>query len=136
MLFYDWPKIYEAAGGNPNECVKIVRMMVESTIPKNYYDPMYHYSLLNFVGNSFLLHPDVLLYYSHRHEIRDVAIYISMASMRPFAEYTVNGTLTFPMSALSINPMQYLVDPKSELLWVDNNDDLHFLYEETPKQLN
>lgn len=136
MLFFNWPKIFEAGHGDPHECVKIIRMMVNCTLPKNHYDPLYYYSLSNFVGESFLLHPDVLLYYSHRHSIRDVAIYISMASIRPFAEYLANETLTVPLGATPVNPLEYLEDPKSGLITLDKEENLHFLYEETPKTLN
>lgn len=132
MLFYNWPKIFTAAEGNPVECVKIVRMMVNGTIPKNTYDPLYLYSTVNFSGESFLLHPDVLLFNAFRYPVKDIAIYLSLASLRSLAEYMASGAIHLPLTMSPVDPLEHLDDPSSGLITVDS-DNIHFLYESTPE---
>ena len=62
MLLYNWTKIFETCKGNASEMVVVLKMMVEKQIPNNRFDRIYKYSNTDFRGESFLLHPDVLLY--------------------------------------------------------------------------
>lgn len=133
MLLYDWGRIFRAADGNPFTCIQIVKMMTHKEIPKNKYDPIYRFSQTDFSGSSFLVHPDVLLYNAYRYPSRDIAIYLAMASLRSFAEYKVNGTTTVDIFACPINPFEHLEDPKSRLLYIED-DQIHFLYEEVPTE--
>lgn len=132
MLLYNWPKIYDAAGGDPYECIKIVKMMVEGTIPKNTYDPLYIYSTINFAGDSFLVHPDILLFNAYKYSCKDVAIYMSMASIRPLTEFLANDVIYLPKFLAPINPVEHLDDPHSGLITVDE-ENIYFLYESTPE---
>jgi hypothetical protein len=112
-------------------------MMVEGAIPKNYYDELYLYSTINFAGDSFLLHPDVLLFNAFRYSTRDISIYLSIASLRPLAEYLATGTVTLPQILCPVDPLEHLDDKTSGLISIDG-EDIHFLYESTPdeKHLN
>ena len=112
-----------------------IQLAENFTIPKNTYDPLYIYSTINFAGDSFLLHPDVLLFYSYKYSVRDVAIYLSMASMRPLAEYMTNGTIHLPLLLAPIDPLEHLDDPHSGLLTLED-ENIHFLYEKTPDIIN
>ena len=105
--------------------------MVEGTIPSNVYDPLYLYSTINFTGESFLIHPDVLLFNAFRYSVKDVAIYLSIASLRPLAEYIANDTIYLPRELSPINPLEHLDDRFSGLITVDD-DKIDFLYEATP----
>ena len=84
MLLYDWKKIFTVANGEPSSIFTIFEMLVKQSIPKNKYDPAYKFYEMNFAGDCFLVHPDVLLYNSFRHSRRDVAIYLA------FCEYAIS----------------------------------------------
>ena len=73
MLFYDWEKIFDASEGNPHSMYLIFRMMYLREIPDNRYDKLYKYSTKSFIGTSFLLHPDVLLYNAYKHSYREIS---------------------------------------------------------------
>ena len=73
MFLFDWMKIYDASQGNVREVVRIFRMLVSKQIPDNRKDPIYKYSHKDFSGVSFMLHPDVLLYHSHKYTYREIS---------------------------------------------------------------
>ena len=131
MLRYNWQKIFIASNKNSREIFRIFKMLLFQEIPKNRFDPIYKYSKINFSGESFLAHPDVLYFWSYKHSYRDIAIYISLASVRPFAEYKLNGTVTLSLSNSPVNPHQYLDDPS--ILPIKEGL-IHFPYEEIPKK--
>ena len=105
-------------------------MLVNEEVPKNNLDPIYKYYRKDFTGNSFLLHPDVLLYNAYKYSTRDVAIYASLASVRSYARYLVDGTITLDLREAPVNPRDYL--DNWGLITVAENNVLHFLYERTP----
>jgi hypothetical protein len=129
MLLFDWKKIFNATQGDPIEIVRVLRMLVLKQVPTTKYDKIYFYSQLNFSGENFLLHPELLLFHSHKHGYRDIAIYTAMASLRPLADYHAYGTVT-------LDP---LYAPEEVLKYVDENrllsmkdGKIHFLYERSP----
>ena len=131
MLLYDWKKIFTIANGQPSGIFTIFEMLVKNTIPKNKYDPTYKFYEVNFSGESFLVHPDVLLYNSFRHSRRDIAIYLAFASMRSLGEYFASGDITLDLLELPLDPFQHL---ESDRLLYMEDDKLHFLYEEVPQE--
>jgi hypothetical protein len=131
MLLYDWKKIFTIANGQPSGIFTIFEMLVKNTIPKNKYDPTYKFYEVNFSGESFLVHPDVLLYNSFRHSRRDIAIYLAFASMRSLGEYFASGDITLDLLEMPIDPFQHL---ESDRLLYMEDDKLHFLYEEVPQE--
>lgn len=131
MLLYDWKKIFTVANGEPSSIFTIFEMLVKQSIPKNKYDPTYKFYEMNFTGECFLVHPDVLLYNSFRHSRRDVAIYLAFASMRSLGEYFASGDITLDLLEMPIDPFQHLDDDR--LLYMED-DKLHFLYEEVPQE--
>ena len=131
MLLYDWKKIFTIANGEPSGIFTIFEMLVKNTIPKNKYDPTYKFYEVNFSGESFLVHPDVLLYNSFRHSRRDIAIYLAFASMRSLGEYFASGDITLDLLELPLDPFQHL---ESDRLLYMEDDKLHFLYEEVPQE--
>ena len=130
MLRYSWPKIFVAAEGSAFECMRIMHMLVFKKIPENKYDKTYYYSMKDFRGESFLLHPDVLLFNAAKYTHKDACIYIALASLRSYAEYKVSGTLTLPMRNSPVDPHEYLTN--KSLLPV-KHDLIHFPYEEVPE---
>lgn len=130
MLFYDWKKIYDAADGNPLAVFVIFRMLVKKSIPKNKYDDIYKYAGKHFTGQSYIVHPDVLLYYAYKHSHREIAQYIALASMRPYADYLVTGDTTLDLLQCEVE-LEYFED--NSLLRIENGK-IHFIYEEVKQE--
>jgi hypothetical protein len=130
MLLYDWKKIFITTQGDPVEITRVLKVMLENKIPRNKYDPIYQYSQLNFKGQSFLVHPELLLYNGYKHSYRDVAVYVAMAALRPLADYHAYGKITLDVLHTPDEILQYI--DSNSLLSIDG-DDVHFLYEGSPK---
>ena len=133
MLLYDWRKIYKKSGGNVVEIFCIFEMLVKKSIPLYRGDKLYKYSKADFNGLSFLAHPDVLLYNSYKHSYKDIAAYLATASFRSLAEYAATQTTTLEL--LHIPFADFLVENiKTNSLLRIEDDLVHFLYEEVPKE--
>jgi hypothetical protein len=109
----------------------IFEMLVKQSIPRNKYDPIYKFYEINFAGESFLVHPDVLLFNSFRYSRRDISIYLAFASMRSLGEYFASGDITLDLLEMPLDPFQHLEN--DSLLYMED-DKLHFLYEEVPQE--
>jgi hypothetical protein len=135
MLFYNWSKIFRVADGKSLEIYRILKMLVNKEVPKSKYDPIYYYSMKDFRGMSFLLHPDVLLHNAYKYITKDVAIYAGIASIRPYADYLGHRTLTLPIRCCPVQLGDHMKD--KELITTDSEGNLHFLYEQPPiSQIN
>ena len=133
MLLYDWRKIYKKSGGNVLEIFYILEMLVNKSIPIHRGDKLYKYSKVDFNGLSFIVHPDVLLYNSYKHSYKDIAAYLATASFRSLAEYAATQTTTLEL--LHIPFADFLVENiKTNSLLRVEDDLVHFLYEEVPKE--
>ena len=133
MMLYDWRKIYKKSGGNVLEIFYILEMLVNKSIPTHRGDKLYKYSKVDFSGQSFILHPDVLLYNSYKHSYKDIAAYLATASFRSLAEYVATQTTTLEL--LHIPFADFLVENiKTNSLLRVEDDLVHFLYEEVPKE--
>jgi len=132
MLLYDWQKIYDVSDGSVLEIFKIFEMVTNNLIPQNRKDVLYKYRKHDFTGTSFLVHPDVLLYNAYKHTYRDIATYLASASIRSISEYLATETTTLEL--LHVPFANLLVDNinKNSLLRLDDNNLIHFLYEEVP----
>jgi len=130
MLFYNWEKIFETSEGNPQTMYTIVKMMALNEIPKNKYDKIYKYAYKSFVGKSFLLHPDVLLYNSYKHSYRDIGQYLALASLRPYVDYITTGETTLDLNICEV-PVELFND--NSLLRIEDGK-VHFLYEEVKQE--
>ena len=131
MLLYDWKMIFTIANGEPTSIFIIFEMLVKNSIPRNKYDPIYKFYELNFTGECFLVHPDVLLYNAFRYSRRDISIYLAFASMRSLGEYFASGNITLDLLEMPLDPFQHLEDDR--LLYIED-EKLHFLYEEVPQE--
>jgi len=130
MFLYDWKKIFDTAEKSPYVIYIIFRMMVEKQIPKNKYDKIYALSQKDFVGESFLLNPEALIFNSYKYTYREIAQYLALASLRPYADYLATGKLSLDLFTVEID--QGLFNENSLLYTVDN--ELYFLYEEVPSK--
>mgnify|MGYP001449762555 CR=1 FL=1 len=75
----------------------------------------------------------ILLYNSFRHPRRDVALYLALASIRSLAEFLVNDKTTLDLLECPLDPLEHLEEPNDRLLYIED-DQVHFLYEEVPKE--
>ena len=105
-------------------------MMVTSSIPSNKYDRIYKYTNVNFSGESFLAHPDVLLYNAYKYEYSEIAQYLAVASLRPYGDYLATGKTTLDSILCTVAPELYT---ENRLLSIEDNQ-IHFLYEEVPTE--
>lgn len=130
MFLYNWNKIFSEANGSLREINRIFKMMVEHQIPVNRYDKIYKYSTINFIGESFLVHPDVLLYNAYQYDLREISQYLALASVRSLADYLAYGKTTVDLLEVPVSQELYY---DNRLLYVEDGH-LHFLYEEVPKE--
>ena len=130
MLFYDWKKMFDAADGNPLAIFIIFKMLVTRAIPKNKYDDIYKYASKHFNGESFIVHADVLLHNSYKHDYREIAQYLALASLRPYADYLVTGDTTLDLLQCEVDQELF----KDNSLLHINNGRVHFLYEEVKQE--
>ena len=130
MFLYDWKKIYEQAGGDASSIFTIFKMMVNNEIPKNRWDKTYKYSNIRFIGESFLAHPDVLLFNSYKYSHVEVAQYLALASLRPLSDYLVSGKTILDSNLLELDKSLF---EDNRLLDI-NDDRVIFEYEEVPQE--
>jgi hypothetical protein len=128
MFLFDWTKIYAASHGNVREVVRIFRMLVNKQVPENRKDPIYKYSQKDFSGVSFMLHPDVLLYHSHKYKYRELAQYISLCSFRSTIDFISTQDTTLDLVFVPGLEPETIIN-NNRLLLLDD-DRVHFLYEE------
>ena len=129
MFLFSWKKIYKISGGSVNTIFLIFKMLVNSEIPKNKYDPIYKYYEKNYSGQSFLVSPKKLLEVAFKYKRKEVVEYIVLASYRSYTDYIMYGTLTLDVmhSPLPLNKLK-----NNRLLHIEDNK-IHFLYEKSTK---
>ena len=130
MLLYNCKKIFDCAEGNAHDIVLIVGMMSEGLIPRNRYDNIYKYYTKDFRGYSFLAHDDVLLFNRYKHTSSDIGQYLALASLRSLAEYYSYGTVTLNLLHCAVDKELFI---NNSLLRIED-DRIHFIYEEVPKE--
>ena len=126
MFLFDWMKIYNASHGNVREIVRIFRMLVEKQVPKNRNDPIYKYSHKNFVGSSFLVHGEFLLFNSYKYTNKELCIYYALASLRSYADYITYNKTTLDSLHCPV-PLDEINDNR---LLIVLEDEITFIYEE------
>tara|TARA_B100001939_G_scaffold279029_1_gene247583 strand:+ start:196 stop:597 length:402 start_codon:yes stop_codon:yes gene_type:complete len=130
MLLYDWNKIFEVADGNTFTIFIIFKMITAKIVPENKYDPIFEFSKKSFDGESFMLHPDILLFNAYKHEYREIAQYIALCSLRPISDYSATGKIDLDMYLVDLD---YELFKDNSLLRIED-DSIHFIYEEVPKE--
>jgi len=126
MLLFDWKKIFDTASGSIYNCNLIMEMLIKGSVPKNKYDPIYSFSQKNFVGNSFLVHPEFLLYNSYKYEQKEVCMYYALASLRSLADYYADKKTTLDALHCPV-PLEEINDNR---LLIIEDDTITFIYEE------
>jgi hypothetical protein len=130
MLLFSWKKIYRKSGGMSSRIILILKTMLNTTIPKNRWDPTYKYFYEDFSGTSFLINPYDLLQNSFRWTKKEIGDYVGLASFRSLGEYRATGkkTLDLAHSPIGIDAIN-----KNRLLRVENGE-IHFYYEDYTKE--
>ena len=126
MLLFDWKKVFDTAAGSVYNCNLIMEMLIKGKIPKNKYDPIYKFSSKNFVGNSFLVHPEFLLYHSHKYDQKEICMYYALASLRSLSEYYASGKTKLDPLHCPV-PLEEIKDNR---LLIVLEDEIIFIYEE------
>lgn len=126
MLLFDWKKVFDTASGSIYNCNLIMEMLIKGKIPKNKYDPIYKFSGKNFRGNSFLVHPEFLLYNSHKYDQKEVCMYYALASLRSLSEYYADQKTTLDALHCPV-PLEDINDNR---LLIIEDDIITFIYEE------
>ena len=122
MFLFDWQKICIHAEGKVVNTVRIFRMLVEKQVPKNKWDKIYKYSQKDFSGESFMLHPDILLHHSYKYTYREIAQYIALCSLRSHAEYEATKQVTLDaILAPGVGANPFLVLETNRLLSLDED---------------
>ena len=103
-----------------------MEMLIKGSIPKNKYDPIYTFSQKNFSGNSFLVHPEFLLYHSHKYEQKEICMYYALASLRSLSDYYASNKTTLDPLHCPVD----LDDIKDNRLLIVLEDEITFIYEE------
>jgi hypothetical protein len=129
MILFNWPKIFKATNGDPVEVVQVLRMLTENRIPKNKYDKLFFYSQLDLSGDSFLVHPERVLYNSYKYSYREIGIYTAFAALRPLADYHAYGKITLDELHAPSEILTHIED--NRLLSLEDGE-VHFLFEGSP----
>ena len=130
MLLYDWNKIFEVADGNTFTIFMIFKMITAKLVPENKYDPIFELSKQSFEGESFMIHPDILLFNAYKHEYREIAQYLALCSLRPISDYQATGKIDLDTWRVDLD---YELFKDNSLLRIEE-DTIHFIYEEVPKE--
>ena len=130
LFLYDWQKIYEKSRGDASSIFAIFKMIVNNEVPRNKFDKTYKFSNLRFIGDSFLVHPDVLLYNSYKYSHVEVAQYLALASLRPLSDYLTTGRTSLERNLLELD-ISFFED--NRLLNIQE-DKIIFEYEEVPQE--
>ena len=77
-----------------------------------------------------MVHPDILLFNAYKYEYGDIAQYIALCSFRPFVDYKTTGNIHLDLLAVDIDRELF----KDNSLLRIEGDDVHFIYEEVPKE--
>jgi hypothetical protein len=130
MLLFDWKKIYEKTDGKVFDICLVLKMLTYNEVPQNKYDKIYKYHGSDYAGDSFILHPEVLIYNRYKYSYKEIAQYLGLASLRSLAEYKTSGKTT-----LDLFPIDADLDilNKNRLLNIIDGE-VHFIYEEVPKE--
>ena len=126
MLLFDWKKVFDTAAGSIYNCNMIMEMLIKGSIPKNKYDPIYKFSQKNFSGNSFLVHPEFLLYNSYKYEQKEICMYYALASLRSLSEYHASGKTRLDSLHCPVD----LDEIKDNRLLIVDFEEIIFIYEE------
>ena len=118
--------MYLMCKGNSSAIVTLIANITYPSLPRNVRDPIYRLAQINWLGDSFLLHPEKLLSNRSKFGDTELAQYVALASFRSYAEYeaTKRRSLNMLLSPVSTE----LIDNHRLLSRVE--DEIFFCWEE------
>lgn len=131
MILYDWKKVWYYSDGNAKDVYRIIKMITNREIPRNKKDPIHKFYGKDFAGNSFLLHPENLIFNSYKHEYKDIGVYLALASLRSYADFKLTGDTTLDTMAMPFGTRE--LSQNNELL-LEKHNRMFFLYEEVKQE--
>ena len=133
MIKYNWEKIINVTKGDAIQILAIIHVLTYKRIAINRKDPAYKYKAGDFVGGSFLLHPEKLLANHKKYYPEECATYLMVASFRNYFIYKDEGDARLHMLH---NPLIQQITSNNRLLQMED-DYIYFRYEEnhTGKEL-
>ena len=126
MIKYNWEKILKVTEGDPIQILAIIHVLTHKRIAINKKDPAFKYKAGNFVGASFLQHPEKLLANHKKFYPEECATYLMVASFRNYFTYKESGDTRLYML---YNPLIKQITNNNRLLQVEG-DYTYFRYEE------
>ena len=77
-----------------------------------------------------MIHPDILLFNAYKYEYREIAQYLALCSLRPISDYQATGKIDLDTWRVDLD---YELFKDNSLLRIEE-DTIHFIYEEVPKE--
>lgn len=133
MIRFNWRKIYRVSGGSSRRILLILQSMISNKMPVDRYDPVYKYKYQDFSGHSFLLNPEPILTYRFKYTDKELAEYIGLAGFRNYGDYKAFGKKTLDLVHSPLNKDAILTN---RLLHIDEQNNIHFIYEDYNKEKN
>lgn len=125
-ILFDWKKICRAADNKVGNIFAILTVITNKSKPRSMRDKAYKYYGMDFFGQSYLLHPEKLLEFSHCYTTKEMAEYLALASYRNYSEYLMSGDCTLK---LTTSPVSQTKINSNRLLQIKDGK-VHFLFEE------
>jgi len=129
MIFFDWRKIHLASGGNARRVILALRTLA-GEVPRNRFDPLYHFYIKDFTGKSFLVNPRELLEEDFFYKPKEIAEYVALASFRNYSHYATTGDTSLD---LLHSPVRQDIITNNRLLSIENGKIL-FKFEEVTRR--
>lgn len=124
MIFFDWKKLYRESKKDPKRIILGLRVL-NGEVPRNRFDPLYHFYIKDFSGQSFLVNLDTLLEETAYYKAKEIAEYVGLASFRNYSYYAMTGDATLD---LLHSPVQQDTITNNRLLAIRDGR-VHFLFE-------
>jgi hypothetical protein len=129
IIFYDWRKIRLIAKRDPKKVILAMRALL-GEVPRNRFDPLYHFYIRDFTGKSFLVNIQEVLENDYFYKPKEIAEYIALASFRNYSTYIASGDTSLDLFHC---PVRQDILTNNRLLIIEN-DRIRFKYEEVIKE--
>jgi hypothetical protein len=104
--------------------------VLNGEVPKNRFDPLYHFYIRDLSGKSFLVNLPQLLEEDFFYKPKEIAEYVALASFRNYSYYATTGDTSLD---LLHSPVRQDIIINNRLLSIEN-DRVRFKYEEVTRR--
>lgn len=129
MIFFDWKKVLQLSEGNIKDIIRIMYANTYQVTTIKHTRNKIKFKLLthDIKGDSYLLNPKDIFKNEKHATLKQMAEYISLASLRNYLDYKWYNHITLPLNYTDINRQTIENNP---LLEIDEYDNIHFTLEE------